>query len=79
MPKLRQLFFNGKHLFNDVCSVRYYYHYYYYYYYYYYWQHWDLNLGSCRCSYHMSLSASPFYVMNFFEIGSYELFVWDWI
>jgi hypothetical protein len=31
-------------------------------------------------SYHLSHSASPFFVLDFFEIGSLkELFAWDWL
>jgi hypothetical protein len=32
-----------------------------------------------RCSYHLSHSASPFFVTGVFEIGSLELFPWVWI
>jgi hypothetical protein len=32
-----------------------------------------------RCSYHLSHSTSPFFVMGFFKIGSHELFAQGWL
>jgi hypothetical protein len=32
-----------------------------------------------RHFYHLSHSASPFLVMGFFKIGSYQLFAWGWL
>jgi hypothetical protein len=46
------------------------------------WWHRGLNLASCllgRCSYLLEPLRQPFFVMAFFEIGSWELFAQGWL